>query len=44
MKKIYQAPLMKVVSTKCASMLCSSATTTEKVTVSENIYDDNSWE
>lgn len=44
MKKIYQTPQTKVVSTKCVTMLCSSATNTEKVTVSENIYDEDSWE
>lgn len=44
MKKIYQTPQTKVVSARCVSMLCSSATNTEKVTVSDYNYDDNSWE
>lgn len=44
MKKIYQTPQTKVVSTKCVSMLCSSVSGTEKVTVSDYDYDDNSWE
>ena len=44
MKKIYQTPQTKVVSTKCVSMLCSSVSGTEKVTVSDYNYDDNSWE
>ena len=44
MKKIYQTPQTKVVSTKCVSMLCSSVSGTEKVTVSDYDYDDNSWD
>ena len=44
MKKIYQTPQTKVVSTKCVSMLCSSVSGTETVTVSDYDYDDNSWD
>ena len=44
MKKIYQTPQTKVVSTKCVTMLCSSVSGTEKVTVSDYDYDDNSWD
>ncbi len=43
-KKQYQAPQIKVVSTKCVSMLCSSVSGTEKVTISENVYGEGSWE
>lgn len=43
-KKQYQSPLMKVVSTKCVSVLCSSVSGTEKVTFSEYGYSDADWE
>lgn len=44
MKKNYQAPQVRVVSTKCECLLSSSVTGTEKVTVSENDYGEGSWE
>ena len=44
MKKIYQSPKIKVVSTKCECLLSSSATGTEKVTISENDYGEGSWD
>ena len=45
-KKQYQSPLMKVVSTKCECLLSGSVTGTEKVTISENNYDEENdyWE
>lgn len=43
-KKRYQSPLMKVVSTKCVSVLCSSVSGTETVTFSEYGYGDVYWE
>lgn len=44
MKKQYQTPQTKVVSTKCVSMLCSSVTGTEKVEISDNNYGEDSWD
>ena len=45
-KKQYQTPQMKEVNTKCVSMLCSSVTGTEKVTISEYNYGEEAgcWE
>lgn len=43
-KKQYQSPQIKVVSTKCASMLCSSVSGTEKVEISDNNYGEDSWD
>lgn len=44
MKRIYQSPKIKVVSTKCECLLSGSVTGTEKVTISENDYGEGNWD
>ena len=44
MKKQYQSPQTKVVSTKCECLLSGSVSGTEKVEISTNDYGEGSWE
>ena len=44
MKKQYQSPQTKVVSTKCETLLSGSVSGTEKVEISTNDYGEGSWE
>lgn len=44
MKKHYEPPQLKVMRIECANIMVGSFRCTEKVSVSENDYDDECWE